>query len=113
LCCAGCAPLPTIGLGVRSTFRSRVEPAQRVVDVLAGVLIGWAASRRSVDGASNALSDGEPDREGVLGADHVEPACADALACAWERDRRSAALARAGVAEAALPDIERAEGVEP
>jgi hypothetical protein len=98
LCLHACAPLPTVGFGVRSIWRAREQQNGRTIDLLAGVNIGWAGNRRHTDPITPA--DAAP--AAALGLDALEAPCAELVFCRWEDDQRRAALAREGVTESAI-----------
>jgi hypothetical protein len=101
LCSHGCVQLPSIGVGVRSTWRAREHPAGRTVELLTGVTIGWAGARRGAR-AAQVEESMRPAREGDASAlGQAELPCAEAVFCRWEDDQRRAAFAREGVSDPA------------
>jgi hypothetical protein len=92
-----CIPLPAVDLAVRSTWRQRPEQNGRAVELLAGVMLGWAGGTRRRASAGVFAADGfdeAPTSLALAVADDVTP-CADAELCRWELDARDAALTRA------------------
>jgi hypothetical protein len=108
---AGCVQLPALDFQLRSTWRAHPQHDGRSLEVIAGVLLGWAGGNRTlapIDAASDAL---DAEAQAALGfapdasppsADDAMP-CADVEVCRWESDARSAALERAARSEQELP----------
>ena len=102
LCLHGCAPLPTVGLGVRSSWRASERPARRTVDLLTGVTIAWAGTARASQPTAIADDAPRPTTTTHTTFEHTELPCAEAVFCRWEDDQRRAALVREG--ETDLPE---------
>jgi hypothetical protein len=104
LCACSSAHLPTVGFGLRSSWRAREQDAGRHVELLAGVFLAWSGASRSAGVRTEAI-DEDPYAVAERAITYDGPVCLDALFCRWERTERENALTREGVRE------ERRDGV--
>jgi hypothetical protein len=99
LCLCGCVQLPTVGFGVRSSFRTSARPLSRSVELLTGMTVGWSGARR--EALAVAVDDRATEINAAPIVEAAQAPCAAPVFCDWEIDQRRAALAREGLGDRA------------